>query len=62
MVEADILKKVVRHSVATALASIVLPVPGGPKRRSPFQGCNIPVNNSGYFTGMTIASFNNRFA
>ena len=28
--EAEILKKVVLHSVATALASIVLPVPGGP--------------------------------
>jgi len=28
-VEAETLKKVVAHSVATALASIVLPVPGG---------------------------------
>eukprot|EP00362_Geleiidae_sp_MMETSP1317_P000789 CAMPEP_0201285518 /NCGR_PEP_ID=MMETSP1317-20130820/110297_1 /ASSEMBLY_ACC=CAM_ASM_000770 /TAXON_ID=187299 /ORGANISM="Undescribed Undescribed, Strain Undescribed" /LENGTH=110 /DNA_ID=CAMNT_0047610715 /DNA_START=392 /DNA_END=720 /DNA_ORIENTATION=+ len=30
MVEALMLKNVVWHSVATALASIVLPVPGGP--------------------------------
>lgn len=37
-VEADILKKVVRHSVATALANMVLPVPGGPCNRIPFQG------------------------
>lgn len=29
-VEAEILKNVVRHSVATALANIVFPVPGGP--------------------------------
>ena len=32
-VEADTLKKVVLHSEATALASIVLPVPGGPVYR-----------------------------
>jgi hypothetical protein len=37
-VEAEMLKKVVRHSVATALASIVFPVPGGPWRRIPRHG------------------------
>jgi hypothetical protein len=30
MDDAEMLKKVVRHSVATAFASNVLPVPGGP--------------------------------
>ena len=34
-VEDDTLKKVVLHSVATALASIVLPVPGGPNINTP---------------------------
>jgi hypothetical protein len=42
-VEADTLKKVVWHSVATALASIVLPVPGGPNISTPFQGRRIPL-------------------
>ncbi len=38
--EAEMLKKVVLHSVATARASRVLPVPGGPYSRMPctFQG------------------------
>lgn len=34
-VEEDTLKKVVRHSVATALASNVFPVPGGPTINTP---------------------------
>lgn len=34
-VEEETLKKVVLHSVATALASMVLPVPGGPNIRTP---------------------------
>lgn len=34
-VDEDTLKNVVSHSVATALASIVLPVPGGPKSNTP---------------------------
>jgi hypothetical protein len=42
IVDAEILKKVVLHSVATALASIVLPVPGGPKSKIPFQGSKMP--------------------
>jgi hypothetical protein len=42
MVDADILKNVVLHSVATALASIVFPVPGGPNNRIPFHGSRIP--------------------
>ncbi len=41
-VEVDTLKKVVPHSVATALASIVLPVPGGPNISTPFHGRRIP--------------------
>ena len=37
-VEAEMLKKVVLHSDATAFASSVFPVPGGPCKRMPFQG------------------------
>jgi hypothetical protein len=36
--EDDTLKKVVLHSEATAFASIVLPVPGGPVMSMPFHG------------------------
>lgn len=32
------LKNTVLHSLANALASIVLPVPGGPNNKIPFQG------------------------
>lgn len=38
----ETLKNVVPHSVATALASSVFPVPGGPNMRTPFQGLLIP--------------------
>nr|GMD93271.1 predicted protein [Ipomoea batatas] len=41
--DAEILKNVVLHSVATALASMTFPVPGGPKRRIPFHGERRPV-------------------
>lgn len=41
-VDEETLKKVVLHSVATAFASIVFPVPGGPTIRTPFQGLLIP--------------------
>ena len=37
--EAEILKNVVLHSVATALASKVLPVPGGPYSKMPYSAC-----------------------
>lgn len=37
-VEVETLKKVVPHSVATALASMVFPVPGGPTIRTPWGG------------------------
>jgi hypothetical protein len=39
---ADILKNVDLHSDATALASIVLPFPGGPYNKIPFVGSLIP--------------------
>mmetsp|Transcript_32491 Transcript_32491/g.85829 ORF Transcript_32491/g.85829 Transcript_32491/m.85829 type:complete len:205 (+) Transcript_32491:596-1210(+) len=61
-VEAEMLKKVVSHSVATALARSVFPVPGGPKRRTPFQGDKMPVKNCGYFRGITTASFSRALA
>lgn len=38
----ETLKNVVRHSVATARASNVLPVPGGPVSKTPFHGLRIP--------------------
>lgn len=44
---ADILKNVDLHSVATALASRVFPLPGGPYSKMPFVGSLIPWNNSG---------------
>eukprot|EP00116_Pleurobrachia_bachei_P008493 sb/3468755/ len=42
MLLAEMLKNVVLHSVAMALANSVLPVPGGPYNRRPFQGDKIP--------------------
>ena len=42
------LKNVVLHSVAIALARSVLPVPGGPYSNKPFQGLSMPLNNCGY--------------
>lgn len=45
------LKKVELHSVATALANIVFPFPGGPYKRIPFYGDLIPVKTSGRNAG-----------
>ena len=39
MLDIDMLIKFAPASVATAFASIVLPVPGGPKSKIPLQGC-----------------------
>ena len=39
MLDIDMLIKLAPASVATAFASIVLPVPGGPKSNIPLQGC-----------------------
>lgn len=44
--EAEMLKKTVLHSCATALASIVFPVPGGPNSRTPLQGWIWSLSNS----------------
>lgn len=41
MLDMEILMKFAPASVATALASIVLPVPGGPNNRIPLHGCTI---------------------
>lgn len=41
-VDDETLKNVVPHSVATALANIVFPVPGGPTINTPFQGLRMP--------------------
>jgi hypothetical protein len=40
--EEDIEKNVASHSVAHALASNVLPVPGGPYNKIPFHGFKFP--------------------
>ena len=58
----EMLKNVVPHSVATALASIVLPVPGGPNISTPFHGRRIPRKYSGIHSGKTTASSSTRFA
>src|SRR3989449_11778236 len=54
--------KLASLSVATALDSMVLPHPGGPKRRIPFGGL-IPtlVNTSGFFIGHSTASCSSCF-
>lgn len=39
IVEPVILMKLAPASVATALAKRVLPVPGGPNKSTPLQGC-----------------------
>ena len=46
-VDDDTLKNVVPLSVATALASSVLPVPGGPNMRTPRHGLRMPWKNCG---------------
>mmetsp|Transcript_83697 Transcript_83697/g.236239 ORF Transcript_83697/g.236239 Transcript_83697/m.236239 type:complete len:233 (-) Transcript_83697:267-965(-) len=51
------LKNVLPFMPATALASIVLPVPGGPNNSTPFHGSRMPTKNSGTRTGrMTDSS------
>jgi len=51
------LKKVDLHSVAIAFASIVLPLPGGPYRRMPFDGDSSPLKMSGRTVGKMICSY-----
>jgi len=46
-VEEDTLKKVVPHSVATALANMVLPVPGGPTINTPWNTHRRSADSSG---------------
>lgn len=50
------LKNVACASLAIARPIIVLPVPGGPKRRIPFGGARKPVKMSGRSIGQTIIS------
>src|SRR5438876_320233 len=45
--DAEMAKKVDLLSVATARASIVFPVPGGPKRSIPLAGSRKPMKSSG---------------
>jgi len=55
--EALTLKKVVFPDAATAFASIVLPVPGGPNISTPLHGLLIPVKKCGILMGISTASF-----
>ena len=55
--EAVTLKKVVAPLEATAFAKRVLPVPGGPNKRTPFQGLRLPTNSSGKLNGINTASY-----
>lgn len=57
-----ILKNVVPPYVATALASIVLPVPGGPNISTPFHGLLIPLKYYGINIGNRTASYNSFLA
>lgn len=56
-VEAEQLKNVDLHSVAIALANIVLPFPGGPYSKIPLLGDRSPLKISGLKVGNTIVSF-----
>ena len=49
-------------AVATAFAKSVLPVPGGPKSRTPLGGARSPVNRSGLRLGRMTASLRVCFA
>jgi hypothetical protein len=53
-VEEETLKKVVQHSVATALANMVFPVPGGPTIKTPFHGLRMPWKQKNFIKGMKI--------
>jgi hypothetical protein len=55
--EALMLKKVALASVATALASIVFPFPGGPNSNKPFGGLLSPVKISGRRLGKITISY-----
>lgn len=58
----NIEKKAVFDSDATALASMVLPQPGGPNSSTPDVGLVSPVNKSGRRDGRTTASYKARLA
>jgi len=54
-VPADTPKNLVYPVVATALANMVFPVPGGPYISTPFHGFTNPVNTSGFNIGNKAA-------
>jgi len=58
--EADTLKNML--SLATAFASKVFPVPGGPNSKMPFIAFLIPLKNSGIILGKRTASCSKFFA
>jgi hypothetical protein len=51
------LKNLQFASFDTALASIVLPFPGGPNNKRPFIGARKPVNRLGFKAGRITSSF-----
>ncbi|KAJ6263750.1 LOW QUALITY PROTEIN: hypothetical protein Dda_2321 [Drechslerella dactyloides] len=60
--DAEMEKNVDLLSVATARASIVFPVPGGPNSSMPLAGSRSPRNKSGRRNGYTTASLSANFA
>jgi hypothetical protein len=48
--------------VATDLANMVFPVPGGPNSSTPLHGYRIPVKRCGYFKGRDTAYLSNLLA
>ena len=54
--DAEMLKNVALHSLATALANMVLPLPGGPKSSTPRGGRRTPEKSTGFRTGATTIS------
>mmetsp|Transcript_8905 Transcript_8905/g.14447 ORF Transcript_8905/g.14447 Transcript_8905/m.14447 type:complete len:200 (+) Transcript_8905:153-752(+) len=54
--DALMLKNVAFDSPASAFATIVLPVPGGPKSNNPFGGFRRPLKISGFSLGSITAS------
>jgi hypothetical protein len=59
-VEEETLKNVVQHSVTTALANMVFPVPGGPTISTPFHGRRKPCTQSMIFIFLMITLISQR--
>jgi hypothetical protein len=54
ILDMDTLMKLAPASVATAFASMVFPVPGGPNSRIPLHGCNQKGNHASAFHNLYV--------